>query len=303
MGCSTTLAVLSFNTFLALTTLPPYIVAKASVLISCVKPLNPLSCRRRAVTNTTCLCWRLLWNLCCWIGLEVDGLREFRQSLGASGKPAVIVSNHLSFLDTLLLVPLTPLRRVADVKMFVSSHLTKIPVLRTIIGVMGHVVVPFKPGNRLGSFELDRELMAVRQQELEDHVRAGGIAAWFPEGQMNTGDPREVATFRAGGFALPVRVDVEIWCAAFTGNSDCWPRSAKAGGRPSRIRGKIFKLCDSSWAAVAKEAGGPGAQDEKQASMFLANHAHDLVQRAVSELAAEAPAGAPVDPLRQSLLQ
>merc|ERR1712217_673673 len=121
-----------------------------------------------------------------------------------------------------------------------------------------------------------------------DHVKAGGIAGWFPEGRMNKGDNvLEVGTFRAGGFLLPTRVDVEIWCVAFVGCADCWPRKDALGGRPSRVGVKISKFCDSSWAAASAEGGGPGLQDEKQASVFFASATHEIIQSAVNELASE----------------
>jgi len=287
MGCLDTLGVIAFNVNLLLCTTLSYIIAKVGSFCECCCPLRPGAKRTRLVLWITCICWRLLFALSCWVRVRVDGLDEYRRKLGSSRRPCIIVSNHLSFLDTMLLVPLTPLTKVTRVKMLVSSHLLKMPFLRTIVRMMGHIVVPFKRGADPGSFELDKDLMAIRQQQLEDHVRAGGIAGWFPEGRMNTSDPLEVGMFRAGGFALPVHLDVEIWCVAFVGNSRCWPRTAAAGGRPSQIRARIFRFCDSSWAAAAPANGGPGPEDEKQAAIYLANATHDAIQAAVSVLATE----------------
>jgi 1-acyl-sn-glycerol-3-phosphate acyltransferase len=229
----------------------------------------------------TALAWRCVFACSFWIREEIDGLQELRTELKASNTGAVIIANHLSFLDTILLVALMPVTEISRVKMFVSSHLLKIPLLSTIVKAMGHLVVPFKSAAE-GKFEVDKDLMAERQAMLETHVKAGGIAGWFPEGAMNPGENAlEVAQFRAGGFSLAVNVDVPIWCVALVGNDRCWPRRAALGGRPSRIGVKVFKLCDHSTELAAK--GGDSQRDQQ---VYLADLAHQKIQEAVDELSA-----------------
>merc|ERR1711933_182265 len=119
--------------------------------------------------------------------------------MGSSKRPVLIIANYTSFLDTLLMVSMMPLSQIVKIKMFVSGHLLKIPCLRTIIRAAGHVVVPYKGGADASGFELDKELMATRQLELQDHVKGGGVGGWFPEGRLNPGDVTVVGQFRAGG--------------------------------------------------------------------------------------------------------
>jgi len=152
-----------------------------------------------------------------------------------------------------------------------------------LITTMGHIAVPFK-ANEAGKFKLDKDLMVVRQQILEDHTKAGGIAGWFPEGQMNDGlRPENLGMFRAGGFALCVHVDVEIWCVSIMGASICWPTRAQVGGRPAEIKVRIVQMCESSHRFLSTESGGPGLSDERVASVYLAEHAHDVVLNALKE--------------------
>mmetsp|Transcript_73862 Transcript_73862/g.204658 ORF Transcript_73862/g.204658 Transcript_73862/m.204658 type:complete len:168 (+) Transcript_73862:421-924(+) len=159
------------------------------------------------------------------------------------------------------------------------------PILGTLLRSMGHPLVPFKSESQDGGSEVDKEIMAQRQQELEDHVRNGGTAAWFPEGRLNPSDPLDVLQFRAGGFTLAAKLDVEVWCIAFVGNQDCWARKAALGGLPARISVCIFNLCESSHGFIA--SSGPGLEHEREASIFLANQAHDAIQRAVKRSASE----------------
>merc|ERR1719188_2508877 len=107
MGCCDTVAVVVFNLLLFLCTLPAYLVAKIGWISLKIWPWRSPSLRRRSVLWVTCLCWRFLFALCCWIRIEVDGLQEYRRELGSSGRACVILSNHLSFLDTIMLVPFT----------------------------------------------------------------------------------------------------------------------------------------------------------------------------------------------------
>mmetsp|Transcript_48113 Transcript_48113/g.148506 ORF Transcript_48113/g.148506 Transcript_48113/m.148506 type:complete len:190 (-) Transcript_48113:169-738(-) len=168
--------------------------------------------------------------------------------------------------------------------MFVSSHLLKMPLLGTIVEAMGHLAVPFKSGEN-GKFEVDKERMAERMREFEEHVAAGGLAGWYPEGTMNRGNTEEVQLFRAGGFALAVHLDVEVWCVAFHGNAVCWPAAAAVGGRPARIGVKISNLCDSSRTLISD--GDVNSNDERAACLHLSNTTHARIQRDLSELAVQ----------------
>jgi 1-acyl-sn-glycerol-3-phosphate acyltransferase len=207
-----------------------------------------------------------------------------RSQIGASGRPVVILSNHSSFLDTILIVTMMPLTQIGKVKMFVSSHLLKMPFLGSIVRAMGHLVVPFKSTGTEG-FELDKDLMAERQMLLQEHLQCGGYAAWFPEGRMNRGDTTVVERFRAGGFSLASNVDVEIWCIALQGVAKCWPGNAAVGGRPSRIGAKVTKFCNSSFAFLADN--GLATDDSRARCLMLADGTQNTIQVAVSELAAQ----------------
>jgi len=202
--------------------------------------------------------------------------------MGSSGRSCLIVGNHTSFMDTLVAVVANPLRNVGSVRMMVGNHLFRMPFLGTIVKAMGHESVPFKQDEATQKWTLDKEEMAARMKDLEAHVDRGGHLAWFPEGALNLGDPHKVGMFRAGGFVIPVHIDVEIWIMAAVGNSVCWPPSSTVGGRPATMALKMFRLCESSHDFLSKLP-----DDEKERSVFLANTAHDRVQKFVDEFVAE----------------
>jgi len=284
---------IAFALLLVLCTVPPFLI---SVFCQASQKLKPIpdgikSWRRWAVYTSSCLCWRLLWTLCSpWVRIHREGLEDFRSNFGASGKPAVLIGNHMSFADTLLGVPSFSVRHAWRARMMVSHHLLKIPALGKIIEAMDHYPVKFTKSDDVNSMEVDKVAMAETQRGFEAHVlQKGGFGVWYPEGRMNPGpDYEKVCMFRAGGFGMCCREDMEIWCLAQSGMAYFWSRYHTVGGRPSDLGVKIFKLCDSSKALVA-QAGG----DEKAQTIFLANLAQQKIQAGVDELVAAGHAGPP----------
>jgi len=291
-----------FATFLGLYLLPVYVVAAFGLCCSQCLPGQLRSSFKKKLSYVviilTCISFRLaLFCSSSWIKIRVDGLDEFRKQLAAGSRPAVVVGNHLSFIDTILSVSLFPLSRVGDTKMLVSNHLLKMPGLGTIVRAMGHLAVPFKANSSTGGHELDKEKMAEQMKIITEHVSSGKIAAWFPEGTMNSGNPHELMTFRAGGFRVPIDTDAEVWCFAYVGNSICWPKKAAIGGFPCNIGVKVFRLCESSC-----KAAGAG-QDVSAQNMQLANLASSKVQEAITALVKDGFSGvSPEDKLNTPLL-
>mmetsp|Transcript_89774 Transcript_89774/g.253166 ORF Transcript_89774/g.253166 Transcript_89774/m.253166 type:complete len:296 (-) Transcript_89774:201-1088(-) len=286
MGLCDVLGIIVFNILMLSLLAPVWICAAVGLCCSSCTSKNS-ACRRclaSFVIRATCLAWRLLLCLCCWIRVHVEGLDEFRSQLGASGRPVVIALNHTSFLDTILAVSLTPLDRVGSVKMMVGNHILNMPFLGQIVRAMGHLSVPFKQSGATGSFEVDKELMAESLRDLERHANDGGIVAWYPEGTINKQDPRTVGMFRAGGFVIPVNLDSEIWCIASVGNQDCWPPKAAVGGRPAKIHIRIFELCESSHCCLDAVNRPNELSNAKARQVYLANHAHRKVQEAIDEM-------------------
>lgn len=224
--------------------------------------------------------------LCFWVHTSVDGYEEFLSDLNMqNNRPRVLLSNHLSFVDVFFASILFPLGHVGEIKMMASEHLFRMPILGGMLRAMRHVCIPFKDQGE-NSFDVDREALPALMQEMEDWVKAGHIGCWFPEGQTNRGDPTILQTYRAGGFGICVRNDVEIWCNVFAGNTVCWPRSEMVGGRPCRIHLKVFKLCDSSHAFL-REAGLAADADEKAKCLWMANQARQLSQTSLDAITRE----------------
>mmetsp|Transcript_43900 Transcript_43900/g.80222 ORF Transcript_43900/g.80222 Transcript_43900/m.80222 type:complete len:405 (-) Transcript_43900:103-1317(-) len=247
-----------------------------------------------AVIVLTSLGWRFTLVVCSWVQLHCEGADEFIRECGSSGRPVVILPNHVSFVDIIMTVVLTPLARATKVKMMISQHVFSMPGIGIIAKAMGHLSVPFKSQD-VEKFDVDKVEVEKRVQAMDAHIKAGGYGGWFPEGRVNPGDPHEVQTFRAGGFKVAVANDVEVWCLAQVGNSATWPKKSAIGGRPARIGYKIFRVCTSTKEFCANAAfdNNDAEAAEKVKCMFLANSCKDKVQAAVTDLVKAGFSGIP----------
>jgi 1-acyl-sn-glycerol-3-phosphate acyltransferase len=144
------------------------------------------------------------------------GLRSTgRKNLPASG-PALLISNHLSHLDSFILGILLPrpLNYVARSTLFVP-------------GVGAFI-------RSLGGFPIQREgLGASGMKETLRRLRAGGIVALFPEG-TRTYDG-ELGEIKPGIAMLASRAKVPIVPTAIAGTFEAWPRR-RLMPRPHPIR-------------------------------------------------------------------
>eukprot|EP00747_Dinoflagellata_sp_TGD_P168188 gnl/TRDRNA2_/TRDRNA2_193988_c0_seq1.p1 gnl/TRDRNA2_/TRDRNA2_193988_c0~~gnl/TRDRNA2_/TRDRNA2_193988_c0_seq1.p1 ORF type:complete len:321 (-),score=48.40 gnl/TRDRNA2_/TRDRNA2_193988_c0_seq1:14-976(-) len=293
MGFCDVLCVVVWNIALVLSVLLPWCVAKLGLcLVHCLPARHKTRALRRLgrlVIVITCISWRMLTTICCWVRIRIDGLQQFRKELAATaGRPRVCISNHTSFMDSILYTSIMPLSQVGSMKALAAAHLLKVPVLGTLLRASGHVCVPFTSKDTMGDdFSVDKDLLAERMHDFEACVAAGSIGCWYPEGRTNPGDATQVQLFRAGGFGVAVHQDVEIWCIVWVGNPVCWPRKAAFGGRPCRIRGSIFRLCDSSHTFLAGGDLPPGNGDERSQCIYLADRARAEFQAAVNNIVAE----------------
>jgi 1-acyl-sn-glycerol-3-phosphate acyltransferase len=134
-------------------------------------------------------------------GLRASG----RGHIPRSGA-ALLVSNHLSHLDVLVLGTLLP--RPLN---FVARSTLFFPPLGWII-------------RSLGAFPIRREGMGTQGlKETLRRLRAGGIVTLFPEGTRSPDG--ELGPLKQGIAVLAARARVPIIPAAVVGTFEAWPRS------------------------------------------------------------------------------
>ena len=146
----------------------------------------------------------LLW--IAGVTVEVEGLEK----ISASGS-YVIVSNHLSFMDTPVVLASIPVQY----RFMAKEGLFKIPFLGTHLTRAGHIPVPLEdPRAAIRSMQLAAE--TIRQKSISVLV--------FPEGGRS--DDGFLHEFKEGGFYIGIKAGVPIVPVALIGTREVLPFGA-----------------------------------------------------------------------------
>ncbi|WP_246196497.1 lysophospholipid acyltransferase family protein [Aquisphaera giovannonii] len=130
-----------------------------------------------------------------------------QENMPATG-PVLLVSNHTSFLDTILQG--LPLRRPLN-------WMARSTLFRGILGLCIRT---------LGGFPIQREGLGVSGlKETLRRLRNGGIVTLFPEGTRSP-DGR-LGAFKPGIASIVQRAGVPVVPAGIAGAFEAWPRSRK----------------------------------------------------------------------------
>lgn len=155
-------------------------------------------------------------------GWRATGFRNMPATGGA-----LLVSNHLSFLDVILLG--VGLRRPLN---YVARSTLFFPPLGLLI-------------RSLGAFPIQREGMgASGMKETLRRIRSGGVVALFPEGtRSRDGEP---VPLKSGIAVLAARAGVPVVPAGVAGTFRAWPRGRRLPiPRPLRVHyGPPIMPCD-----------------------------------------------------------
>ena len=154
--------------------------------------------------------------------LKIAGVNVTIEGLGKikPGKPYVFVANHLSYMDTPVVLGNIPVQ----FRFMAKSELFKIPMLGTHLARAGHIPVPLEDA-RASVKALTRGAEVIRKL---------GISLWiFPEGGRSiTG---VLQPFKEGAAYLAIKAGVEIVPLALVGT-----RNVLAMGEATFHRGGVI---------------------------------------------------------------
>ncbi len=138
------------------------------------------------------ICFRGFFSLLAGItpGLTIRISEEVRRI-----RSAVVVANHRSYLDPILLISLFPKQ-----KTIVKGIFFKVPVMRWVMKFGGYI-----PFVRQGT---GSDLMAEGIHGMPDFLRKGGVLFVFPEGRRSrTG---ELGAFQKGAFSIAATCNAPV---------------------------------------------------------------------------------------------
>jgi 1-acyl-sn-glycerol-3-phosphate acyltransferase len=147
------------------------------------------------------------------LAASVAGLRPRLEGLPLPDRPAVLISNHASWLDALILIAAFD----RPITLTPKAALFGVPILGTVLRRLGYVpVARGRADLRLGSY-----------QEMRDAAARGDFVHVFPEGTIT---PQSgVRPFRLGAFRLAAECGVPIVPIAIGGSraalrdGEWWP--------------------------------------------------------------------------------
>ena len=207
------------------------------------------------------------------LALALAGMRVRIQGLETLPMPSVVVANHVSYLDGVLLQALLPIRFSYVIKREMSS----VPLAGLLLRRLGAEFVE-RRGRAHGLADARRLL---RQASL------GQALVFFPEGTF--GPPEGLGHFHIGAFAAAERAQLPVVPIAIRGTRHCLP-SHSLWPRPGRIDVQVLPALDLPASAPPQpsSAGPETPTDRTERAAQLRDLAHAVLAAALA-----APVGAP----------
>jgi 1-acyl-sn-glycerol-3-phosphate acyltransferase len=167
------------------------------------------------------------------------------ENIPASG-PAVVASNHPSYLDPVLL----SLQVQRPIRFMAWDALFRVPLLGALIRTFGAFPVDTRRGKGREAYERAKAL-----------VLAGEVVGLFPEGRRSSAGWMETS-LREGAARLAWETGAPLVPATIAGAYRAWPSFA-ALPRPARIRVRYHEAIDpTAYRALPEEQALPALLDE-----------------------------------------
>lgn len=156
----------------------------------------------------------------------VDGSLSWGELRG----PHVLMVNHTSFFDSILVMWMSPPTYFARTKTLFKASLRKMPLLGTMAWGCGMFPVYFK-SDESAAFDVDREKQAAVAASIRSFLSVGNRGlSLFPEGMINR-HPEQLNTFRIGSFSYAIEHKLPIYYVVTWGCDKVWPVGKLGGGR------------------------------------------------------------------------
>ncbi|TPP43040.1 Acyltransferase family protein [Leishmania donovani] len=221
------------------------LIIPSSALVYLIDPLRYLGVPRRCVQSICVLIFGCVFKAVWWVNPQIRMHVQF--DANEHGKPGcwddiartgtAFTLNHTSFWDAFVMVGITPMSHLIQMRTLMKSSLRKIPIFGGVFDRVGHFPVHFKSGED-GNFHVDKEKQAIVSQHMRWHLRLGGSVAFFPEGAVNK-TPETLQPFRYGTFATVIEHRLRVYYVVSVGSEKTWPPRMACGGLPADVHIRI----------------------------------------------------------------
>jgi 1-acyl-sn-glycerol-3-phosphate acyltransferase len=225
---------------------------------------------------------------CPWIRYTCSGdaaaaWKSVLDQQAASGRPIMLIGNHVSFMDTLFVSSRFPLHAGFRFKTYMKKALMDLPVLGPLSKNCGHFCVPYVSQE---AFSVHHDKMDDVDQEVDEHVAAGGWMCFFPEGQLNN-NPETIQSIRHGGMKRAIKYDAMLISLAYVGHEDTWPKKAAVGGFASRVQWSLKEMAPEGTKAFLEKQVKKRKSSDMPDYEVLADEVKQFLQRQIDELAVD----------------
>lgn len=221
----------------------------------------------------------------------LEKMRESdRQTLaaGEAYKPLMMLCNHTSYFDTMLIVSQTPSNVLMRSRAYMTHKLFKIPILATFCKAVGHFPIYFT-SDQDGVYKVDVARMESVEEKVDTHMQKGGWLMFFPEGAVNK-NPDTILQFRWGGIKKALEKDARLVLFTCYGHNKIWPAKAAVGGIPGTTKYGINPIALEGARALVKQlrvTGGASKDADKPDHELLADHLRREMQGMYDEYKAD----------------
>jgi 1-acyl-sn-glycerol-3-phosphate acyltransferase len=206
------------------------------------------STRKKEISSyLSCLIARIIFYLNPHVQVKDSSNWDLVQNNGSN----IFLINHTSPIDAFLFAATVPLKYAAKIRTLFKAELFDVPFLGDITRYCGHFPVYFTNAS-LNNFSIDKQKQHEVTKNIKSHLNNGGHLAFFPEGQLNRADTKQLQPFRHGSFQIFAEHfattetkgsrNLSLYCFLHKGLEKTWHPTAKLGGNPSQVNCQVFPL-------------------------------------------------------------
>jgi len=235
----------------------------AGVLVLPVLLLTPGLQRRRALVSGLAR-----------VSLRLAGMRIEAQRLERLPRPCIVVANHGSYLDGVVLCALLP----SSFSFVIKREMAAVPLAGMLLRLIGAEFVARR----------DRVRGARDARRLMRNAASGHALVFFPEGTFAPAPG--LLHFHIGAFAAAVRAGLPVVPVALRGTRHCLPPGSP-WPRPGRIRVEVLEplIAPLPGDGAAQRDQAPLLRDAARAALLQAVGEPDLDPRTRAAAAPRAP--------------